>query len=404
MYEQPYNPFHNNLAIVKDYFKSRSVLALAILSFASVVITVVNTIVSADLTKQIFSGFVSYYDSYVVAGKGNTLTEISSALHEMLKHFDVLLWSGSIPVLAILTAVGILLVFLKSRNEKPDSSPSAGLTILYVLAILALIGAILAALAMLAVIAAMFVLYAQMKGTAKLDFNIRFPSNPSVRFDSTVMLILAIVTAVVCAVVIFVMLFVAINRVRYIGSIRQSIHSVELSRSGAKPYGVFCVIAAVSSGFSLLSSFTSLFAGNKETFKELNIVITADTTLPAIMSIIGAAVSFAIVIFRAKIALGYAKYIDGMKFGYNQPYAQEAPAPAPFVPSNVGVGSSNTHENPYSYLAQPKATEKDTTSFTNPYLSKEKTDAPAEKNRFCPNCGAKADGNSPFCGQCGAKL
>lgn len=398
MYEQPYNPYQNNVLVIKDYFRSRDVLILAILSFASILMTVVNNIVSADLSKEIFAGFVSYYDSNIMTGSGNALTDISKGLHEALKNYDAVKWSYTVPIIPILTAVAILLVYLKSRDTRPDAAPSAGLTILYVLAIFALIGAVFAVLGMLALIAGMFLLYAEMTKSTKLDFTIRFPSSSPVRFDSKFMLILAIVTTVVLVIVIFFLLFVTISHVRYIGSVRKSMNSIELSRKGAKPYGVICVLAAASTIMGLISSFINLFGGTNNAMKELGIIITTDTTLPAIMALLTTAISAATLIFEAKIALGYARYIDNKKFGYS-----EQSAPEMFTPVNVGVGTSANHPNPYSYLAHPKTTENNDPAFVNPYLDSEKTVA-APQERHCPNCGAKADGNAPFCGQCGTKL
>ena len=42
MYEQPYNPYRNNIDIIKNYFKSPMVLVLGILSIVSMILSAAN--------------------------------------------------------------------------------------------------------------------------------------------------------------------------------------------------------------------------------------------------------------------------------------------------------------------------------------------------------------------------
>ena len=173
--------------------------------------------------------------------------------------------------------------------------------------------------------------------------------------------------------------------------------TVELSRSGAKTFGVLCVISAVFSGLGLLSSFASLFSSSNELYTRLGIEISSDKILPMVFSVLTQAVALAILIFRAKLALGYAKYIDSKKYGYDEPVNPEGPAP--YVPYGVGVGSSS-QQNPYTYLTQQNEDSPTVdVSDVNPYMDDFNQTAPV-----CPKCGAPVDSTSPFCGQCGARL
>ena len=69
----------------------------------------------------------------------------------------------------------------------------------------------------------------------------------------------------------------------------------------------------------------------------------------------------------AKIALGYAKYIDEKRSGFFTPQDNNGG----FAPINAGVGT-NAQPNPYSYLAHPQeeAPVKDD-SFVNPYINRQ---------------------------------
>lgn len=401
MYERPYNPYGHNIAIIKDYFKSKSILVLGIMNIVAIIISVVNSLASSQMTKQIISGLADYFDKSVSPdGDQELIRQISQGLHDAsasgVEWLSVL---SSVSIFSILSVVALFLIYFKSRSEDPDVSPLAGFTLLYVIAIFAMIGAILLTVGLIVLVVLFFFLYAEAARTSDLGFTVNLTGDP-IRFDSSLLLVLAIILAVVFAIAGFFLLFSTVNRVRYLSSVRSSMKTVELSRKGAKPYGVFCVISAVCSGISLISSIPTLFVGNKDALRNMDIVISADTTLPGILSVVASLVALVIIILQAKIALGYAKYIDDKKFGYNEPAAPYTPAAA----------AANTQQTPYSYLAQQNSEPisiKEAT-FVNPYLNDSDTQKATEEKpaspSTCPACGAQVDTSAPFCGQCGTKL
>lgn len=401
MYEQPYNPFLNNLNIIKDYFKSKQILALAILNIASIVMSVITSIFSTSLVKDIVSAVADFLskNTLTVDGKTRAMDSVISALRDASASSSTMSIFGSVSAFTILTIVSLFIIYVKCNSTKSTDSPAAGVTLMYVIAIISLVGSVIAVIGILILTAALFVLYAQFKNHTIAESVLTF-GGYSITVNDTLMLALAIAFTLLFIIVAVVTLFYTISRVRYIGSIRQSMNSVELSRKGAKPYGVFCVIMAVSSVVNILTSISSLIFG-KTAFRELGLELRGDYTLIMILSILSSIVMLAIVILQAKIALGYANYIDDKKYGYSEPASS-----APYAPINAGVGATRTQQNPYSYLAQPKteapANEQET--FTNPYLDTQENDAPAQQATTCPNCGAPADGSAPFCGNCGAKL
>lgn len=403
MYEQPYNPYRNNIAIIKDYFKSKSVLVLAILSIVSMILSVVNSLFSSTVTKEILLQMSNYIDTQFSfdASSKEAASQLSKALRDIsASGSEVMSVLGSVSALSILTVVGLMLIYFKSRSENPDTAPSAGFTILYVVAVFSLVGAIMLTVGMVILAAVMFFLYAEFSRTGDLGTTFTY-GGKTYAFTADLFLILAIVLTFLFVIIGFVTLFFTINHVRYLSSVRKSMNSVELSRKGAKPYGVFCVICAVSIGISMISSIPTLFIGNNTTLRELGIVITTDTTVSSIVSLVATAVSFVIYILQAKLALGYAKYIDDKKYGYNEPAA-----PAAYVPAG---GATNNTQNPYSYLAQQKQEiSMQEATFVNPYLNEESPqkspEKPAATQPTCPACGAPVDPQAPFCGQCGTKL
>ena len=399
MYEnQTYNPYRNNIAIVKEYFKSPAVLALAIAHIVSIVISVVYSVLSAQITKDVMLQIADYLDSNPVLqnADGNTGNSIVEAIRDGLSSSSNTTIAFSIPILTILTVIGLMLLYFGSRKDDPDSAPNAGVTILNIVAILSLIGCIIAVVGMLIIVVALFFLYATFQAQPSHAFRLTL-GGQRIEIDATLILILAIVFTVIAVICSFFILFYAINRKRYIGSIKKSLTTVELSRNGAKPFGVFCVILAVFTAFGLISSVMNLFLPGtaNEALKEIGLNITVKNTAATILSVVSQAVSLVIMILQAKIALGYAKHIDYKRGGYDLPNDSGAG----FAPVNAGVGT-HTQNNPYSYLAQPKTEEpvKDD-SFVNPYLDKKDV-----AKTTCPSCGAPTDANAPFCGNCGAKL
>lgn len=400
MYEQqPYNPFRNNIAIIKEYFKSPMILALAIANILSVIFSVVNSIVSASYARDILQQISDFINKNLLlqGADGDVGNEIMRGISDGLSSNSTVTFS--FPLFTILTIIALLLLYFGSRNANPDSAPTAGVTILNVLAILTLVGYILLTVVMLILAVALFIVYAAFSSQEIRAFSIRFGGS-KLQIDATLILIIAIAFAVVAVICSAILLFYGISRKRYIGSIKKSMTSVELSSAGARPFGVFCVIAAVFSAFSLISSVFSLFAADysQEALSQIGIMIPKSSVAISVLSIATQAVIVVICVLQARIALGYAKYIEEKRGGFNTP----SDATGGFAPFSAGVGV-NPQPAPYTYLAKPKTEEPvNDNTFVNPYSAKD--EQPAAAAETCPKCGAVIDANAPFCGNCGAKL
>ena len=273
--------------------------------------------------------------------------------------------------------------------------PKAGVTILYVLSVIELVCVWIVLVSVLLIIVFLFWLFGAMQGVTGTISSIEAPmflSDPIAlpfAIDAVALRAVVLVTAISLTIMTviggFVALFTYINKKRYYRSIKQSITTVELQSKGARPYGVMCVIGAVFSGLgltSVLSTFTSLALVPANGTYITYIILTSLVQIAA----------FVALIFEAKIALGYKKYIDDKKYGYSQPVAPSAP----YAPFPYGQNSS-APQNPYaSSTARPDP--------SNPYADSY-TAAPASTAApVCPHCGAKVDPSAPFCGTCGNKL
>ena len=388
MYEQPFNPYASNLAAVKNYFKKPRVLVIAIIYVLSAIVGIIHSLVSSGSVTGFISDLMKYLDK---AGLTKNMPPMDmESVNSAVSQSSVISMLPSLIISAAVTlliAAAFLIIYFKSRNESAESTPSAGVTIMYVLSIISLIFIIIGFIGMV-VIAAILLIFsgavADSIGNSRIvDLGNGYQLNLNGSAVATVMIIFAVLLLIIAAF----LLFTAINKFRYYSSVRTSISSVTLQSGGAKPYGVMCVISAVFSAFGILSSIGSfLFFGNSG-FSSLTGV--------SLVTILGNILSFVIFVLDAKIALGYKKYIDEIMYGYNEPtYGGTQPDAAP-LPDYNRQDTVNTEQNPYS-APQPK-TYND--GFSQTSQPNDRPVAPA----VCPNCGAPTEGGA-FCGNCGTKL
>ncbi len=377
MYEQPFNPFAANLAIVKDYFKQTKVLVLGILYIVSAIISVVSTIITAGSANDYFADMISLLERIGLSDMANRMRMIL----ESLPVSSTLI--SSIPSMVVSTfvtglfAAAFIIIYIKSRNTSEESTPNTGVNILYVLSVISLviiiISTVLGGLGLLG----MIVLAVNLLGN-NTSQAVDLGNGYQLNITGSAIGVLLIVFSVIALIVIIYLLISAINCKRFYRSVKDSINTVELQNKGAKGYGVICVINAVFSAFSLLSLFFSLFS-------IISYGASSGTVMYLVMSLISGIVNFLILVFTAGIALGYKKYIDNIKYGYNG-------TPDGGMNGYNPIPTMDNTQPPYG-APQPM-----------PYndnfnVQPQQPAAPS----VCPNCGAPTDG-SPFCGNCGARL
>ena len=423
MYEQPFNPYVKNLSAVKEYFKSRCVLVLGLSRALGAILSLVTAIlISTNLPKilaYIKSLFLWVFDE---TGAPYGISANFSDLFDRIVPSDVSssIVSSSISstVVTILIAAAFLIIYFKSRSNDPNATPNAGVTILYVFAIIALVGVIIAIVAAVVLIVFMFLLYSKLssEGIDSLYVGVPFIDDLlSYSWTPTSLLALTIAGIVLLVFAGFIALFIQINRLRYYGSIRKSLNTVELQNKGAKPFGVMCLISAFSAGLSLLSTPAGLFAKTPVTAPKILTAIAVFSMLAQAASVVGA-------IMEAKLAMGYKTYIDGIKYGYSRHAAPAAPfAPFPSVnPAEQNPSSFNPYVSRTSYDGEPSTDN----TYSDPYGS-DLTGADAAPDAYnapfsgdsasyeetaplntatCSVCGAEVDPDAPFCGNCGNRL
>ena len=461
MYEQPFNPFIKNQQTVKDYCKSPLVLSMGIVRIISAVLSVVSAVLISTQVPAILDDVKELLMQFcqMTGAPASEVRQFFTFFDGTSQAFSVSAIPSILPSVLItcLIAAAFIIIYVKSRNGDPSSTPSAGVTILYVFAIIEMIAVIIITVAVVACFVLLFWLYFQMKSATVglYVFTVDLPfMDRTLNLEIYPGMLLALIIAglIVAAICLFLALFFVINKKRFYGSIRKSMSSVELQTRGAKPYGVMCVIGAFFSGLSLLS-IPSLFIFGNGRLKVLIVI--------GIVSALASVVSFVTIVLEAKFALGYKSHIDGVKYGYmrhgesdapyspypaggynapqSNPYVNAAPPvnPAPVAGFGFSAGSDanpysaktydspstdNAYSDPYGADAPSKAepsptdpaddaipsVDKAFAGFDDePALEAAAEDAPEASTAaaaVCPSCGAELESGSAFCGNCGAKL
>lgn len=388
MYEQPFNPYASNLTAVKNYFKKPRVLVIAIIYVLSAIVGVILSITTSGSVPGFLRDLVNYLDKMGI-NSGISPADLES-VNGAVSQSSVISMLPSLIISAAVTlliAAAFFIIYFKSRNESAESTPSAGVTIMYVLSIISLVFIIIGFIGMVASAAILMIFsgtVADSIGNSKVvDIGGGYQLNLNGPALGTALIIIAVLLLIIAAF----LLFTAINKFRYYSSVRTSISSVTLQSGGAKPYGVMCVISAVFTAFGVLSSIGSLIFFGNSGFSSLTGV--------SLVTILGNILTFATLVVDAKIALGYKKYIDEIMYGYNEPtYGGTQPDAAP-LPDYNRQDTVSAEQNPYS-APQPKTYNDGFTQTSQPV---DRPAAPA----VCPNCGAPTEGGA-FCGNCGTKL
>ena len=418
MYEQPFNPFAKNLSIVKDYFRSGGVLALAIIRAVTTVMTVVASAVSAKYIYAFTINVLRRYDAPY---------DVINTVHEQMSSSTASTVASIVPsaLIGILIAVAFFIIYFKSRDDSPEASPKSGFGILYVIGVLNVIGAILVSLLLALCIVAVIILAVEfskyLNGAygAYNDLSLPFDIDGYYSMSSGAATVLAVVLAIVFAVTAFIVLFYYINQLRYYSSLKNSISSVELLSKGARPYGVMNIIFAVISALNLLS-LPALYSS----IDMLGIDSSSMVIVGVLLAVLQIA-SVASMFLEGRIAIGYAKQIDKVKFGYNT----HAPAAGPYSPFVAGSSANDYQNAAYAdqmggyrepsgfngapYYANPPQTppagsanhaQPSGNSYADDYESVASPKAQAPASTICPACGAPAEPGAPFCGNCGTRL
>lgn len=400
MYNAQFNPYAQNVAIVKGYFKKTPVLLLAIFQFLGTALAIAYTLFfsvwSANYTQGLMSQLSDDFSELGISASDLSVLTQSSLASSI---------ASLVPatILGVLVTVGYLILFIKSRNENPESNPRAGATILFVLALIEMIGAIIASVAFLI----FFIIIAAAVG---IGASYSSDSSTGIAAGSVI-----VIVAITLALSIFLMLFYSINKMRYFKSIKNSCSSINLYADGAGAYGVMNIISAILALLSAgsvalmipLSSMTDgLMYQNFGT--SLTDYIDADSFMMLILFSVGVIlVSIIGMVLEAVVAFGYKKYINQIKYSYQPANIPETPYQSSVQPRYTAAPSypQPQTQQPVQQPIQPQA--EPLQPVSQPAEPQQPAPAAPSANTapsYCPACGTPVSEDVVFCTRCGFKV
>lgn len=392
MYENQnnYNPYAQNIAIVKEYFKKPLVLTIGILYIVSIIFSLILSVTMGSSMGDLYSSMFEYSVALGEMTPQDAQVFQTFTNSGFLSTFMII---GMIPSILMigLYVLAFFLMYFKSKNPDPNASPKGGVTILFVMSIISLVGVIFAALAL--------VVYAVIMGI----LGVVFMTEPSMASEGgAVAGIIFIILALFFVALGGLVLTYSISNLNFFNSVRKSLTSVKLYNKGAGLFGVFSIIYG---GFSIFSAISSIFTGPMLSFmfdmipkNELEgFPIEMFDSMGSIYTVSGLAalVSAAIMILTGVLALGYKKHINKYTLAYAGQQVEEAPMQsAPSYTQPVYTQPTYT---------QPTYTEP---TYTQPAENQNdfSQEERAQTQNTCPQCGNVCDSNAIFCNNCGTRI
>ncbi|MBE6824504.1 MAG: zinc ribbon domain-containing protein [Ruminococcaceae bacterium] len=364
-FQTQFNPYQQNIAILKSYFRKPRLLTQGILYIASIVLSIASIFIMMPVMNEYINAIINMPQFKA----DMSATEFGFFSTFMSAYTNIVMTASIIPsvILMALTAAAFLIIYFKSKNNDPSSNPKAGVTILYVLSIIQLIPVIFMCL----ILALCIILLIIVAIVTNFD--------SYAQDDSYFLGIMAAIYTVVFGGMGAIFILYFINQVRYYKSILNGLSTVTLSHKGAGIYGVFSIIYGVYVIFNGLSSFAvvpmfNAMAGavpEMAFMTDLVEIISPVITFSAITSALSGAIS----IMNAVIALGYKNHIKNITDGF---------------------GDISTEQSAVMPVASA------------PYTAQQQVSTPASPQSFqiprCPQCNANVKADDIFCNTCGYKL
>lgn len=386
MYNDLYNQqlnycYERNLNVVKDYFKGRNTLILAILLAVNAVMGLVISIVMA--ATMIPSIMNSAYSGNPDGGSFSF-------------NFNTGSFGGIFGILAI---VAFFIIYQKSKNPDLSSNPKSGFTLLYVVSV---IGLVFTCLGIGLFIIMGFLLFfvmitavSQETGSYGFNDSLNHMAFGYTSPDTGIAIGIFVFVLVVGLAILAFTLIAQISQMKFYKSINQTLKTPCIPYvKGAKVFGVINIINAIFTFISCIGFIIVYFSFNDVIFDFLNDGISSG--IPQIFSstmktyIIPLAVTIlitvAIYVLYALMAFGYKKHIDTVTQGMSNPNFD--------VPQQVVAGyyQAPYGQNPVAAPQQPIDT------YVQPQADT------SEQGTVCPGCGCKVSENDRFCEQCGKDL
>ena len=422
MYNTPYQnqmnmqiPVQNNLALVKGYFRKKSVLAVGIISAILAVVELITIFFITPATSNILN-------NALLNGQYGELEDYFRIIQNAMNSGSYGSAIFSLIISGLLVAA-FLIIYFKSKNPLPNANPRAGFTILQVFTIIQLVLICLFSCLALFVIIIGFMMIAFGSATSYTGFNFRynFGDRYYTSTDATLAFAIMIFVVLIFAVVITLLLMWSISAVRLVGSVKKTIDTPQVTVKGAKLFGVLNIVFGVFSCFGALSSMFAMFGTS--TYGLYSYPASNAFSVVACLSFVSAVCSSVYMLLLGTLSLGYDKYIRNylqtMQPPMAPPFQAAAGAPVPPPAGNPYQQSVNPYTQerqpappfppapavkPKEQNEEPKAEEPAESAAETSTMEPAGAQSPVENKAACPACGQPVRAEDIFCDRCGYKL
>ena len=406
------SPYQQNIDIIKNYFKRPIVLALSILTFLSIAL---------HFAGQFFINPISY---------ANLMKELNipvdSANIDVSSGFNPL----SINILTVFSAIIFLLFYVLSKNETNNLSvPSM------MFKVISIITLVLSVLSVLFIFGFVLIFSLFLGAFSRTDSG----------FSPEVFTLVVFVASIVLLPFCVLLILNAVSHLLLANSVRNSLNSIYLKKSGAVFYGIICFIfTALTIALYIFAAVYLLHLSSQ--YSAVNF------SLPHILFLfVQCAVDIATGIVTGILAIKYAVYIKNISQKYristdvppeneqqpvqdfNEPELQitdtnnfnpydnaqvpvyeppQAPVQENFAnrfPVEENINTQPPAPEPIVSVQEPEpapADEQPPVAKPAPAPVKEDVINPAENPvpRFCTQCGNPVGPNDYFCNHCGTEI
>ncbi len=378
-----------NRQYMKSYLSSSNTLMAIISMVVAAVVSFVTGIANFLITAPHGERLSEVVNEYLAAMELDTTMEFSTD------------YSVNIGIGTILMFVGLLIIYIKSRDKNINSTPKTGLNFLYAWGILELVAAIIVAVVVglaLLILGAVVLIYAV--------------HDESVPYLGVVITVAFVVLLSLCALC----LARGISAFRFSSSLRNCFDTDKLQIKGARTFTVMNFLTAVPAVFGALVmlGFSLATDGGLSGMPSEIVEVYDEILVPSALWMLADSVANLIsVICLARFMLGICKHAEAAgPDSVNVPELSEeiyAQAVTPemtiySVPTSMEIPTEGCSRPAPSEAAPPccaqpeQAAGTDTKPDENPYAAKVETPA------VCPICGGNIQPTHMFCNNCGARL